>query len=80
LYIQLPDGTVVSPALSDDALIIMIGEAGAQWLAPKLGAPFRALPHALYAGLSSPQSIGDGVSASPEEGKEKMKAAATRAW
>lgn len=47
LYIQLPSGQIAQVDSSDDSLIIMVGSGGADWLLPALGAPLRALPHAL---------------------------------
>jgi hypothetical protein len=53
LYIKLADGSVARANIDDDALVIMVGEAGARWLSPKLGSALRAVPHAMVAGLSS---------------------------
>jgi hypothetical protein len=60
LYITLPTtnngggGDKIARAqLLDDALVIMVGEAGARWLNPVLGRPLRAAPHALYADLGT---------------------------
>jgi hypothetical protein len=47
LYMELPTGAIVEVEARDDALIIMVGKGGATWLAPLLGLPFRAVPHAL---------------------------------
>jgi hypothetical protein len=58
LYIQLPNGRIAKAVLSDDALVIMVGEAGARWLAPVLGSPLRSVPHALYAGLAQTGDAG----------------------
>lgn len=53
LYITMPTGAVLKLNQSDDALIIMVGEAGGRWLSPVLGAPLRPCPHALIAPLQS---------------------------
>ena len=47
LYIQLPSGVVVRAAAEPDALLVLVGEGAAEWLLPVLGAPLRAMPHAL---------------------------------
>ena len=61
LYLETAAGNIVklSSADLDDSLVIMVGEAGAKWLAPKLGAPLRAVPHMLVADLP-PASAGGG--------------------
>ena len=53
LYVKLADGSVARANIDDDALVIMVGEAGARWLSPKLGSALRAVPHAMVAGLSN---------------------------
>ena len=54
LYVTLPTGEIVhvnEADLSANDLIIMIGQGGADWLAPKRGVSFRAVPHALVVDL-----------------------------
>ena len=54
LYITLPSGKIAHVTESDltsNDLIIMIGQGGADWLSPRLGASFRAVPHALIVDL-----------------------------
>jgi hypothetical protein len=53
LFLQLPSEQTVQVAPSPDSLIIMVGQGGADWLSPVLGAPLRALPHALVLDLPS---------------------------
>ena len=53
LYIQLLNGIVTRARAESSSLIIMVGEGGASWLAPLLGAPMRSVPHALQADLGT---------------------------
>eukprot|EP01038_Epipyxis_sp_PR26KG_P011858 gene11858-15868_t len=53
LYLQLYNGKKVLTELDEDSLVILIGEGGSRWLSPLLGAPFRAVPHAMIAGIST---------------------------
>ena len=64
LYIRKSDGATQKAVFDDDALIVLIGEAGARWLSPVLGSPLVATTHALVADLST---AADGT-------------ASTRAW
>ena len=52
LYMQLLSGSIVEVHTKDDALIIMVGNGGARWLAPLLGLSLRAVPHGLWVGSS----------------------------
>lgn len=56
VYIETPTGVLARMESSDNALIIMVGDGGARWLAPKLGASLRAVPHALLADVIHAQS------------------------
>lgn len=56
LYVTLPTGAVVRAVTEEDALIFMMGQGAADWLAPKLGKPLRAVPHAMIADTSSSES------------------------
>ena len=54
LFISLPSGEIVRVAESDltsNDLIVMIGQGGADWLSPRLGTSFRAVPHSLVVDL-----------------------------
>lgn len=51
LYLRLHDGRRVKAAVEEDALIVLIGDGGARWLAPVLGRPLQAVTHALIADL-----------------------------
>ncbi len=53
LYIQMPTGAKARAVVAEDALIVMVGDGGARWLAPVSGAPLRAVPHALVADLEA---------------------------
>lgn len=53
LYLQLLSGSVVEVQTKEDALIIMVGDGGARWLAPLLGASLRAAPHSLRVASST---------------------------
>lgn len=47
LYMELPSGLVVEVGAEDDAIVVMVGQGGATWLQPVLGADLRPVPHAL---------------------------------
>jgi hypothetical protein len=49
LYVQLATGAVARAVARDDAVLFLVGEGGSRWLSPVLGAPLRAVPHALLA-------------------------------
>lgn len=52
LFLQLPSGTIVEALVSDsDSLIFMVGDGAARWLLPSLGAPLRAVPHAMVGNM-----------------------------
>ena len=51
LYIRKQDGSVARAELDDDALVVLVGVAGAQWLGARLAVPFRATEHSMYAGF-----------------------------
>ena len=51
LHMQLPDGEIVHVTTTSDDLIIMMGAGAQNWLAPKFGLHFRAVPHSLYVDL-----------------------------
>jgi hypothetical protein len=57
LYLRTPSGSVAKAELADDALVVMIGEAGANWLGYRLSAPLKAVEHAMYADLSESTSM-----------------------
>lgn len=69
LYLQTRAGLTVrvNSADLDGSLVFMVGEGGARWLAPRLGAPLRAVPHMLAAAL-------------PGSGSEPPSVRTTRAW
>ncbi len=51
LYFKLPNGEERKAAVDEDALIILMGDGAARWLAPVLGAAFRGIPHKLVVDL-----------------------------
>ena len=56
LFVTLPTGEIVHVSESDltrNDLIIMIGQGGADWLAPKHGVSLRAVPHTLIVDLGN---------------------------
>jgi hypothetical protein len=52
VYLQTPSGILARMKAADDAVIFMIGEGGANWLAPVFDRPLRAVPHLLVADVS----------------------------
>lgn len=50
LHIELPSREIVRAVADPHSLIILVGQGGHDWLAPVLGAPMRALPHAVFVG------------------------------
>lgn len=56
LYMKLPNGEERKVIAEEDALIILMGDGAARWLAPVLGKPFRGLPHKLVVDLPREQS------------------------
>jgi hypothetical protein len=55
LYVELPTGQVCRASVDEDSLVLMVG-AGSRWLSPMLGAPLRAVPHAMVAGIHGEDS------------------------
>lgn len=56
LYLKLLSGAVVEVQTTEDALIVMVGDGGARWLAPMMGANLRAAPHSLRVSSSTQQA------------------------
>lgn len=47
LFMELPGGSLSRASSRPGALLVLAGEGAAAWLQPVLGAPLRAVPHAL---------------------------------